>query len=335
VTAVDSGASVIGADELLGMYEQMAVIRRAEKAAHDLFLAGLVKGTTHLAAGHEAVAVGASAVLRPDDYVFATYRGHHHAMARGATPTECLAELMSKGTGLCKAKGGSMHLTKASAGMLGSYAIVGAHLPIAAGAAWSARLRGSGQVAVAFFGDGATNIGAFHEALNLAAVWTLPVLFICENNLYMEYTPIGEVTAVANPAADRAPAYGIPADIVDGNDVVVVRDAVAAAAERARSGGGPTVIEALTYRHFGHSRTDPGTYRPAAEVEEWLRRDPLELARARLQAAGLPAEAVAAADERAERTVAEAVAEAKAAPGPDPDDALTDVWADGGSAWRT
>ena len=335
MTAVDAGASVIGADELLGLYEQMAVIRRTEQAAHDLFLAGLVKGTTHLAAGHEAVAVGASAALRPDDYVFATYRGHHHAMARGATPAECLAELMSKGTGLCKAKGGSMHLTKASAGMLGSYAIVGAHLPIAAGAAWSARLRGSGQVAVAFFGDGATNIGAFHEALNLAAVWALPVLFICENNLYMEYTPIGEVTAVPNPAAGRAPAYGIPADIVDGNDVVVVRDAVAAAAERARSGGGPTVIEALTYRHFGHSRTDPGTYRPAAEVEEWLRRDPLELARARLQAAGLPADAVAAADERAERTVAEAVAEAKAAPGPDPADALTDVWADGGSAWRT
>jgi pyruvate dehydrogenase E1 component alpha subunit len=335
VTAVDAGASVIGADELLSLYEQMAVIRRTEQAAHDLFLAGLVKGTTHLAAGHEAVAVGASAALRPDDYVFATYRGHHHAMARGASPAECLAELMSKGTGLCQAKGGSMHLTKASRGMLGSYAIVGAHLPIAAGAAWSAQLRGSGQVAVAFFGDGATNIGAFHEALNLAAVWSLPVLFICENNLYMEYTPIGEVTAVANPAAGRAPAYGIPAEIVDGNDVVVVKDVVAAAAERARAGAGPTVIEALTYRHFGHSRTDPGTYRPAAEVEDWLRRDPLELARARLQALGMPAESVAVADERAGQVVADAVAAAKAAPGPDPDDALTDVWADGGSAWRT
>jgi len=335
VTAVDAGASVIGADELLGLYEQMAVIRRTEQAAHDLFLAGLVKGTTHLAAGHEAVAVGASAALRPDDYVFATYRGHHHAMARGATPAECLAELMSKGTGLCKAKGGSMHLTKASAGMLGSYAIVGAHLPIAAGAAWSARLRGSGQVAVAFFGDGATNIGAFHEALNLAAVWALPVLFICENNLYMEYTPISEVTAVLNPAAGRAPSYGIPAEVIDGNDVVVVKNAVALAAERARSGGGPTVIEALTYRHFGHSRTDPATYRPAAEVEAWLRRDPLELARARLQALGMPAESIAMADERAGETVADAVAAAKAAPGPDPGEALTDVWADGGSAWRT
>jgi len=325
----------IGAQELLGLYEQMAVIRGTEKAAHDLFLAGLVKGTTHLAAGQEAVAVGASAALRPDDYVFATYRGHHHAMARGASPAECLAELMSKGTGLCRAKGGSMHLTKASAGMLGSYAIVGAHLPLAAGAAWSARLRGSGQVAVAFFGDGATNIGAFHEALNLAAVWKLPVLFICENNLYMEYTPIGAVTAVANPAADRAAGYRLPAEIVDGNDVVLVAGAVARAADRARSGAGPTVLEAKTYRHFGHSRTDPASYRPAEEVEQWLSRDPLDLARARLGALGVPAESVAAADERVTRIVQEAVAAAKAAPGPDPADAFTDVWADGGSAWRT
>src|SRR5215217_9098085 len=155
----------------------MALIRQTEKAAYDLFMSGLVKGTTHLAAGHEAVAVGASAALREDDYVFATYRGHHHAIARGATPRECLAELMSKATGLCKAKGGSMHLTKADANMMGSYAIVGSHLPMAVGAAWSATLRGTDQVAVAYFGDGATNIGAFHEALNLASVWRLPVLF--------------------------------------------------------------------------------------------------------------------------------------------------------------
>jgi pyruvate dehydrogenase E1 component alpha subunit len=335
VTTASAVSGGIGVDELLACYEQMAVIRRTEKAAHDLFLAGLVKGTTHLAAGHEAVAVGASAALRPDDYVFATYRGHHHAMARGASPTECLAELMSKATGVCRAKGGSMHLTKASAGMLGSYAIVGAHLPIAAGAAWSAKIRGSGQVAIAFFGDGATNIGAFHEALNIAAVWALPVLFICENNLYMEYTPIGSVTAVANPAADRAPAYGLPAEVIDGNDVVVVADAVGRAVARARSGLGPTVLEARTYRHFGHSRTDPGAYRPAEEVQAWLRRDPLDIARARLAALGVPVEVADAADERAARVVAGAVAAARAAPGPDPADALSDVWADGGSAWRT
>jgi TPP-dependent pyruvate/acetoin dehydrogenase alpha subunit len=183
VTVSAEESLTVDEGRLLEWYEQMAIIRQTEKAAYDLFMSGLVKGTTHLAAGHEAVAVGASAALRPDDYVFATYRGHHHAIARGATPAECLAELMSRATGLCKAKGGSMHLTKADRGMLGSYAIVGSHLPIAAGAAWSAKLRGTDQVAVAFFGDGATNIGAFHEALNLAAVWKLPVLFVCENNL--------------------------------------------------------------------------------------------------------------------------------------------------------
>jgi len=335
VTILETAAGSIAADRLLELYEQMAVIRRTEKAAHDLFLAGLVKGTTHLAAGHEAIAVGASAALRPDDYVFATYRGHHHAIARGATPEECLAELMSKATGVCKAKGGSMHLTKASAGMLGSYAIVGAHLPLAAGAAWSARLRGTGQVAVAFFGDGATNIGAFHEALNIAAVWSLPVLFICENNLYMEYTPIGSVTAVPNPAADRAAANGLPAEVIDGNDVVIVADAVARAARQARSGFGPTVIEARTYRHFGHSRTDPATYRPADEVAAWLRRDPLDIARNRLTDLGVGPDVIARADERAADLVADAVAGAKAAPDADPGEALTDVWADGGSAWRT
>ena len=323
------------AEELLALYEQMAIIRRTEKAVHDLFLAGLVKGTTHLAAGHEAVAVGASAALRPDDYVFATYRGHHHAMARGATPEECLAELMSKATGICRAKGGSMHLTKASSGMLGSYAIVGAHLPLAAGAAWSAKLRGTGQVAVAFFGDGATNIGAFHEALNIAVVWSLPVLFICENNLYMEYTPIGSVTAVPNPAADRAAAYGLVGEVIDGNDVVTVAQTVARAAERARGGLGPALIEARTYRHFGHSRTDPATYRPAEELREWLQKDPLDIARSSLSALGVAVEDVERADQRAEQVVAEAVAAAKAAPGADPAEALTDVWADGGSAWRT
>src|SRR5919198_1460366 len=189
---------------------------------------------SHLAAGQEAVAVGASAALRPDDYVFATYRGHHHAMARGASPEACLAELMSRATGLNGAKGGSMHLTIAPNNMLGSYAIVGAHLPIACGAAWSAKLRGSGQVAVAFFGDGATNIGAFHEALNLAAIWHLPVIFVCENNFYMEYTPIAAVTSVPNPAADRAAANGMPGEVVDGNDVVAMATATWTAAERAR-----------------------------------------------------------------------------------------------------
>jgi acetoin:2,6-dichlorophenolindophenol oxidoreductase subunit alpha len=325
----------VDAATLLDLYEQMAVIRRTEQAAHDLFLRGLVKGTTHLAAGQEAVAVGASAALRPDDYVFATYRGHHHAIARGATPEECLAELMSKATGVCRAKGGSMHLTKAVRGMLGSYAIVGAHLPMAVGAAWSARLRGTEQVAVAFFGDGATNIGAFHEALNLAAVWQLPVLFVCENNLYMEYTPIASVTAVPNPAADRAAANGLPGQLLDGNDVLVVREAVGAAAARARRGEGPTVIEARTYRHFGHSRTDPAKYRPADEVEDWLRRDPLLVTREQLIGMGVDPAEVDATDNRAAAVVAAASEAAQAAPDADPAQALTDVWADGGAAWRS
>ncbi len=325
----------VDAATLLGWYEQMAVIRGTEKAAHDLFLRGLVKGTTHLAAGHEAVAVGASAALRPDDYVFATYRGHHHAIARGATPEGCLAELMQRHTGVCRAKGGSMHLTQADHGMMGSYAIVGAHLPMAAGAAWSARLRGSGQVAVAFFGDGATNIGAFHEALNLAAVWKLPVLFVCENNRYMEYTAIHTVTAVPNPAADRAAANGMPGVVVDGNDVVAVHETVARAVERARAGDGPTVIEALTYRHFGHSRTDPATYRPVEEVEEWMARDPLLVARSRLLGEGATEAELDAAAERAAAVVTAAVRAAQAAPPADPADAYTDVWADGGAAWRT
>jgi len=328
-------ASELDAHDVLALYEQMQLIRRTERAAHDLFMSGLVKGTTHLAAGQEAVAVGASAALRPDDYVFATYRGHHHAMARGATPEECLAELMSRATGLCRAKGGSMHLTKASSGMLGSYAIVGSHLPMAVGAAWSARLRGTEQVAVAFFGDGTTNIGAFHESLNLAAVWRLPVLFVCENNFYMEYTPIGAVTAVPHPAADRAGAHGLPSEVIDGNDVLVVYDAVRRAAERARAGDGPTVIEAETYRHFGHSRADPATYRPADEVERWLDHDPLDIARDRLGALNVSDDAVEQADARARRVVDDAIEAAKNAPDADPAEAFTDVWADGGNAWRT
>ena len=326
--------STLDAQTLLRLYEQMVLIRSVEKAAYDLFMTGLVKGTTHLAAGQEAVAVGASAALHDDDYVVATYRGHHHAIARGATPFECLAELMSKATGLNKAKGGSMHLTKADHGMLGSYAIVGSHLPIAAGAAWSAKLRGTDQVAVAFFGDGATNIGAFHETLNLAAVWKLPVLFVCENNFYMEYTPIRSVTSVDNPAADRAGAHGLPAQVIDGNDVAVVHDAVAQAAERARGGDGPTIIEAQTYRHYGHSRADPAKYRPSDEVAHWLQRDPLDVAKSRLTELGVTDEEIADADERAARIVEEAIEEAKAAPDADPADALTDVWADGGAAWR-
>jgi TPP-dependent pyruvate/acetoin dehydrogenase alpha subunit len=320
--------------ELSTWYQQMLVIRGTEKAAFDLFMSGLVKGTTHLAAGHEAVAVGTSAALQPDDYVWATYRGHHHAMARGLSAEACLAELMSKATGSCQGKGGSMHLTHAPGNMMGSYAIIGAHLPMAVGSAWSAVLRKSGQVSVAFFGDGATNIGAFHEAINLAVVWKLPVVFICENNLYMEYTPISAVTAVEHPAADRAAAYSLPRIVIDGNDVVTVRDEVARAVERARAGEGPSIIECMTYRHYGHSRTDPAKYRPEGELEQWLMRDPVKVLRERLVSAGVSESEIEAIEAQAKSTVDAAIEAAKAAPLSDPSEAFTDVWADGGATWR-
>jgi TPP-dependent pyruvate/acetoin dehydrogenase alpha subunit len=206
----------------LAFYGEMLRLRDFEQLAYDLFLQGLVKGTTHLALGQEAVAVGFASAMRPDDYTFCTYRGHDHTLARGTSMAKVMGELMGRGGGLLGGKGGSMHLTDVANGVMGSYAIVGAHLPVACGAAWSAQVRGSGQVAVCFFGDGTTNIGAFHEALNLAVVWKLPVVFVCENNQYMEYTPIRSVTAVEHPAADRAAAYGLERILVDGNDADVM-----------------------------------------------------------------------------------------------------------------
>src|SRR5512134_533858 len=235
----------------LAMYRTMVECRRFEARAQELFFEGLVRGTTHLGVGQEAVAAGFAGAMRPDDYTFCTYRGHNHTLARGVPMAPILAELFGRANGLLGGKGGSMHLTSIEHGVMGSYAIVGAHLPIALGAAWSAQYRGSGQVAVCFFGDGTTNIGAFHEALNMAAVWKAPVVFVCENNRYMEYTPIGAVTAVERPAADRASAYGLEPIVVDGNDVEAVFDVATTAIARARAGDGPSLIEAATYRHGG------------------------------------------------------------------------------------
>jgi pyruvate dehydrogenase E1 component alpha subunit len=316
------------------MYRTMQVCRLLETRAQELFFEGLVRGTTHLGVGQEAVAAGFARAMRDDDYTFCTYRGHNHTLARGVPMAPILAELFGRATGLLGGKGGSMHLTSVDHGVMGSYAIVGAHLPIALGAAWSAQYRGSGQVAVCFFGDGTTNIGAFHEALNMAVVWKAPVVFVCENNQYMEYTPISEVTAVARPAADRAAAYGLDDIVVDGNDVEAVNAVAVAAIERARSGEGPSLIEALTYRHGGHSRADPGKYRPDDEVAAWKARDPIPAYRARLEAAGVAAAELDAIDDDVRAEVAAAEAEARAAPEPSPDVLETEVWADGGSAWR-
>ena len=319
----------------LGMYRMMQEARLFEKRAQDLFLEGLIKGTSHLAMGQEAVAAGFAAALRPDDLVYCTYRGHVHTLLRGAPMGALMAELMGRANGICGGKGGSMHLTDVAHGAMGSYAIVGAHMPIAAGAAWAAQERETGQVVVCFFGDGTTNIGAFHEALNLAVVWRLPVVYVCENNLYMEYTAIGDVTAVANPAADRASAYGLEPVVVDGNDVDAVYETATRLVERAREGGGPALVEAKTYRQGGHSRADPAKYRPADEVEAWLARDPIPAHRDRLLASGVEPDAIDRIEREALELVDRATEEAKAGPYPDPEALGTELWADGGSAWRS
>ncbi|MGB4907178.1 MAG: thiamine pyrophosphate-dependent dehydrogenase E1 component subunit alpha, partial [Tabrizicola sp.] len=245
-----------------------------------------------------------------------------------------LGELMLRDCGLMRGKGGSMHLTSVEHGVMGSYAIIGAHLPIACGSAWRAQYLGDKDVSVCFFGDGTTNIGAFHEALNFAVIWKLPVVFVCENNLYMEYTPIHEVTAVHNPAGDRASAYGLEKVVIDGNDADVVYRTAQAAISKARDGGGPSLIECLTYRHSGHSRADPAKYRPPGELEKWKERDPLIIYRQRLAEFGIPEDQVAAIEAESKRKVEEATAACKASP-PAPVALLTaDVYADGGWAWR-
>src|SRR5881296_3485148 len=244
----------IGEPARLRLYRTQVVIRESEQRAFDLFLQNLVKGTSHLSLGQEAVAAGFAVAMRPGDLSFCTYRGHAHTLARGVPVEKVLGELMQRDNGLMRGKGGSMHLTSAEHGVMGSYAIIGAHLPIACGAAWRAQYKGHKDVSVCFFGDGTTNIGAFHESLNFAAVWKLPVIFVCENNLYMEYTPIGEVTAVKYPAADRAAAYGLERIVIDGNDADVVFRAARSAYAKARAGGGPSLIECITSRHSGHSR---------------------------------------------------------------------------------
>ena len=324
----------IGQETRLELYRMQVDLRYCEKRAYDLFLQNLVKGTSHLSLGQEAIAAGFGVAMRPDDWTFCTYRGHAHTLARGASMAGVLGELMGRQCGLLGGKGGSMHLTDVEKGAMGSYAIIGAHLPVAAGAAWSAQYRGTEQVAVCFFGDGTTNIGAFHEALNFAAVWKLPVIFVCENNLYMEYTAIHTVTAVDHPAADRAAAYGLESIIIDGNDADEVYLTAMKYIERARKGGGPALIEAKTYRHSGHSRADPGKYRPEGELEKWLERDPIKMYRERLLKHGFAGATLDDIEAESMRQVDAATATAKASPPPSIDDIEKNVWADGGSAWR-
>ena len=324
----------IGEQRRLALYRTQLVIREAEQRAYDLFLQNLVKGTSHLSLGQEAVAAGFAEAMQPGDLSFCTYRGHAHTLARGVAVTKVLGELMQRDIGLMRGKGGSMHLTSVEHGVMGSYAIIGAHLPIACGAAWRAQYKGQKDVSACFFGDGTTNIGAFHEALNFAVVWKLPVIFVCENNLYMEYTPIADVTAVPHPAADRAAAYGLPPIVVDGNDADVVYRTALSAYDKARAGDGPSLIECLTYRHSGHSRADPAKYRPEGELEKWRERDPIKIYRERLKQFGVSEDIVASIELHAKRRVDEATEKCKAAPPPAVDILTTDVYADGGFTWR-
>ncbi len=262
----------------LQMLQRMIEVRTVEGQIQELFLENVIRGTTHLCDGQEAVSVGMAAALdaKRGDTVTCTYRGHGHALALGMPIQTMMAEMMGKAAGSSKGKGGSMHLTDMAHGLIGTFAIVGAGLPIANGAALTAQLRKTGAVAVAIFGDGTANIGTFHEALNLAAVWKLPTIFLCENNLYGEYSPYEDTAIVAN-VADRAVSYGMPGVIVDGQDAEAVYTVMQQAVRRAQAGSGPTLIEAKTYRYRGHSRTDPAPYRHAGELDRWLERDPINV----------------------------------------------------------
>jgi acetoin:2,6-dichlorophenolindophenol oxidoreductase subunit alpha len=299
----------------LEAYGQMLLIRLFEESMHRLFLDGEVHGTTHLTAGQEAVPVGVCMALDAEDYVTGTYRGHGHALAKGTDPDALIAEMLGRATGVCGGRSGSMNVIDLEHGLVGCYGIVGGSIAAATGAALSAKRQG--RVAAAFFGDGATNQGYFHECLNFTAVAALPAVFVCENNLYGEFTPMAAVTAGVD-IAGRAKAYGMPAAVVDGNDVWAVREIAQEAVDRARAGGGPTLLECRTYRHYGHSKADPGNYRPKEEVEHWLGRDPLPRARERLLAEGVQEEDIAAVEEDVRARMDRAVANAKAAPYPDP-----------------
>ncbi|MCX6377914.1 MAG: thiamine pyrophosphate-dependent dehydrogenase E1 component subunit alpha [Armatimonadetes bacterium] len=308
----------------------MLLIRRFEEQCNALFLQGKIPSTLHLYIGQEAVAVGVCAALRPDDYVLGTHRPHGHALAKGVTSRSIMAELFGKVTGCCKAKGGSMHVGDMSVGMFPAIAIVGANAPIATGAALSAKMRGSGQVVVAFFGEGGANEGAVHEAMNMAAIWKLPVLFVCENNLYGASTPVSQIVAVEN-VADRAVAYGMPGVIVDGNDVLAVRDVTRTAVERARAGEGPSLIECKTYRLCGHSRSDACNYRTREEEAEWRDKDPLLRIRKLLtEETGLATLSdLEQVEAEVEAILTDAIQFADESPEPAPEDALLHVfWED-------
>ena len=314
-------------ESLVKMYRKMLEIRFFEEKVFGLYGQNLVPGTIHLYAGEEAVAVGVCSALSKDDYITSTHRGHGHCIAKGADLKRTMAEILGKKTGYCKGKGGSMHIADFSIGMLGATAVVGAGLPIAVGAGLSARLRKTGQVVACFFGEGASNQGTFHESINMASAWKLPVIFVCENNLYAMGTRQSRIMNIEN-IADRAVSYGIPGVSVDGNDVLAVYEAACVAVERARREEGPTLIECKTYRQKGHSRVDPAKYRPREEVEGWLQRDPIKRLRHKLIQTVISTEAeLQEIEKEVSSEIEDAVKFAVESTFPAPEEALEDVYA--------
>jgi pyruvate dehydrogenase E1 component alpha subunit len=307
----------LAADELVAMFQTMCLIRHFELMADRLYALGQVHGTMHLSAGQEAVAVGTSRAVRPDDYLINHHRGHGHFIAKGADLNRMMAEFLGKDAGYCRGRGGSMHIADFAAHNLGANGIVGGGLPQAVGVGLALQQQGRPEIALCIFGDGAANEGVFHESLNMAALWRLPILFICENNQYGMSMPVPRASA-RQPLAQRAEAYGLPWHVVDGNDVLAVYRVMRAAADHARSGDGPVLVEAQTYRYFGHSKSDRNLYRTREEIEQWKQRDPIARFRRLLAEAGLLDDAQAEAfDQAALQAIEQAAAFAEAAPDPD------------------
>ncbi len=318
--------SKYSAEELKGALRKMYLIRKFEEGAEDSYMRGLIHGTMHLSIGQEASAVGSCMSLTDEDKITSTHRGHGHCVAKGADLSKMFAEFFGKETGYCRGRGGSMHIADPSKGNLGANGIVGGGLPIAVGAALSAKRLGTGAVTVCFFGDGANNEGAFHEALNMAKVWNLPVVFVCENNKYGMSTSTERSTAVKN-IAERAAAYSMPGVTVDGNDFSAVTEAVDAAVERARKGEGPSLVENLTYRWRGHSKSDRNRYRTKEEIAEWQGRDPIVAMGKLLMEHKIATEAeIEAIEAEAAEVIKEAIEFAAAAPDPKLEDVTRDVY---------
>jgi acetoin:2,6-dichlorophenolindophenol oxidoreductase subunit alpha len=310
------------------LFGAMALIRAFETSVSELYRDGEIPGFVHTSLGQEGVAAGVGAALEPDDYLATTHRGHGHCLGKGVEVEGMMAELFARAEGLCHGKGGSMHVADPSRGVLGANAIVGASLPLAVGAGLSSKLRGQGRVAVAFFGEGAVNQGTFHESLNLAAIWDLPVLFVCENNIYAEFTDSRQMTRVAS-AAERVAAYGVEASVVDGNDVEAVHRAALDAAARCREGGGPLFLEAETYRWHGHYEGDAQSYKPEQESAAWREQDPLVVQGRRLVERGAATEEeLDAIRTEARERVDAAVSRARTLAAPEPEEAFADVFGD-------